>query len=192
MSNGRIKKSVKHLVFLVLVGFLIPVACGKTPLTAPQADGTTDEIYIIGIRSKAAFGLQGGPKIKTNIGPEGGTVEIPGFIRLVIPEGAVAEDEEIEINIKKPNKFEWDLKPHGYQFAVPVELTIFLENADIMDLEEKGNNAGWEFDGDITGIDIYWEVVQNGWMPQGAWYDETENSFRVDLDHFSRYALAVE
>jgi hypothetical protein len=172
------------LIFLVL--FFLPASCGNVPPTSPEPGSQRSEIDIVGINVPGGLTLQGSLKAKEKIGPEGGTVEIPGFLRVVIPAGAMDKEKDIKIEIPHLEKFEWKLDPK-YEFNVPVELTVFLANADL----DTVDGQGWPVTIDPDSLEVYWKNTCD-WIPQGAVYNESENALEVALPHFSRYALAVD
>jgi len=183
MKNFSLITAEKILTVFTILAIFLLTSCGKMPSTAPDMSSSTGDINIVGLNGGQDLTLQGGLKAQEKIGPDGGTVEIPGYVRIVIPAGAMAKKKKVKITIPHPDEFSWELEPHGYEFAVPVQLTVFTENAD----SESADDDGWS----DSGMDIYWEA-SSGWIPQNAAYDEDESAFEVDLEHFSRYALATD
>jgi hypothetical protein len=193
MSNDRVSRILRCASLILVVGLLIPISCGQAPPLAPEEGAPRSDINIVGISVPGDVSLQGGkPKVKVEIGPEGGTIEIPGFIRVDVPAGAVDKKENFEIKIKKLDKYEWELKPHKEEFNVPVTLTVFLANA-VIEYDEDGDPLGWEIEDGISpdDLEVYWKNTCY-WWPQGAVYDSAQNAMVVELEHFSRYALATE
>ncbi len=193
MSNGRLPKTLRGATLFLLAGLLVTFSCGQVPSLAPEECAPRAEIDIVDLNVPSDLQLQGQLWVTEEIGPAGGTIGIEGFLTIDVPPGAVSDDTEFSIQISNPLTFEWVLTPHAKQFANPVTLTVHLTNADLDLGDIGGKSEGWEIGPGISpdSLEVYW---RNGsvWIPQGAVYDADQHAMVVELDHFSRYALATE
>jgi hypothetical protein len=109
------------------------------------------------------------------IGPEGGTLHI-GEHALVIPRGALTEEQLIVGEAQTSSLVGVQFEPEGLQFQQPAKLTLSYKNCDVP-----------------AGLDLL--VAYLGWgnrileLPES--HDDRSSSEVIgDIWHFSRYAVA--
>lgn len=131
--------------------------------------------------------------MSATIGPAGGTIQSStGSVKLVFPPGAVASPTEFTIaqvvtppaaptnQVRSGRMF--DITPHGYSFAVPVQLTIRLKIP-------KGATLAKNYPVDTTVMGYFnttsgqWEKVNNN----AATIDPDAGTITVPLTHLSSY-----
>jgi hypothetical protein len=109
------------------------------------------------------------------IGPDGGTLHI-GEHQLVIPKGALTQEELIVAEAATSSLVDVDFYPEGLQFAKSAKLTLSYKECMVpLDLELRLAYVGW-------GLRIL-ELPPS---------EDLKGSSEVtgDIDHFSRYAVA--
>ncbi len=102
--------------------------------------------------------------------------------QLTIPKKALPENQIVVVRIELPlpGVVMLSLKPHGLTFAHghPATLSFSYEDADLGDIRPRD-------------LAIYREIGSGeGWECLGGKVNPGEKTVTVDLEHFSRYALA--
>lgn len=111
---------------------------------------------------------------------QGGTIRLPGGSYLEIPEGAVRERTLIgmiatrETILGRSDSKAFTFTPHGTVFNIPIRLVLNWN-------EFAGEPVELLYFNEFTGE---WEI-----SAQGVW-DESARTVTLELNHFSRYALA--
>ncbi|MFQ6103224.1 MAG: hypothetical protein ACE5OP_02910 [Candidatus Glassbacteria bacterium] len=176
MSDGRLPKVFPFVITLCIIALLFPTSCGKAPPMAPQAFSPQSQIDIVGLNLPEGLSLQSGLSVTKLIKSKGGKVEIPGFLKLDFPKNALSQETYITITIPETDEFIWELEPDGTVFNKEIKLTVYLEYAEDVDSED---------------IDIFWDD-DGSWIGLNATYDKKHDAYKINLGHFSRYALATE
>lgn len=193
----KIRREISQLAMVPLAALLI-WACAEggdpnAPAISPaDQDGTfsrvgagepvlADSILIrICERDEGEIG-----RSKARIGPAGGTLERDDH-QLIIPAGALNQQERITFTIPRTRYLECVLEPHGLEFNVPVSLILSYDEAcgDDDDLDESSLTMA------------YFNPETEIWEPIPTSVDTILNIATGSLedivgftDHFSRYGL---
>jgi hypothetical protein len=174
------KLRVRAALSAIAAGILITVGgCTDSHPLDDSAAGYADRFQRVELRGGAeSASLANAAPVRAEkvIGPEGGTLQIPGGHSLTFPAGAVAKPTTIRARVDM-QYVEVDLDPHGIQFPAGREPVLRLSyaeaNADsfrsltIAYLDEAGRYLE-----DMRGVNDSVAEVVNARLP-----------------HFSRYAL---
>ncbi len=173
---------------VVVAVVLLVAACGggegggETSADTPT-DSTNDRVGGADIEDTGGTDSGGDTVIEaTIVGPEGGTVDLPGGGTLVIPEGALAEDVEITVAAIEDPESElfmvvgpfYEFGPEGLVFSMPATVTVPYDPGAVPPdgavVLAWSSGGGWEF---LTAM------VEEGEM------------ISAQLDHFSEGGAAV-
>lgn len=109
------------------------------------------------------------------IGPDGGTLQV-GEHRLVIPRGALAQEELIVAEAPTNSLVELEFSPEGLVFDRPAELTLSYRRCEVP-----------------PGLDLLLAYIGLGnrvlELPP-SWNEMVNREVRGEIGHFSRYAVA--
>jgi hypothetical protein len=121
------------------------------------------------------------------VGPAGGTVELDGEARLVIPAGALADtvDFSIEENdspaAPPANKQfvtgAYSVEPSGTTFTTPATITLEYDEGDLAG-EDESSIVMYTDDG-------------RGWQPLTTIVNEPDNEASAEIDHLSDFVATV-
>lgn len=109
------------------------------------------------------------------IGPDGGTLHI-GEHQLVIPRGALTEEQLIVAEATTSSLVDVEFSPEGLQFQRPAQLTVSYKNCDVP-----------------AGVDlrlVYLGVGNRVLEWPSSDDDRTTSEVTGEIHHFSRYAVA--
>jgi hypothetical protein len=109
------------------------------------------------------------------IGPDGGTLHI-GEHQLVIPKGALTQEELIVADAPTSSLVDVEFYPEGLQFAKPAKLTLSYKDCQV------------PFDVDLRLAYVGWGLRILELPPSEDIKDMSEVT--GDIDHFSRYVVA--
>lgn len=158
-------------------GILITIGgCSEAPTTASDAVSAPQyqRVELEQGAQGGAYSLFGGDiKAEKVIGPEGGTLEIPGGHLLSFPAGALAEPTTIKAKMD-PRYVGVDLDPHGIQFPAGHEPTLTLSYRGA-NLFGKSLSVGY--------FSESWQLLEI--LPAENNYGS--RTLSAQLRHFSRY-----
>ena len=127
----------------------------------------------------AVFAIPNGPsKIHQGAGwidQNGGTVNVTGSTKVIIPAGALDENTYITVTVEiyeAEEKIHYIFGPHGTVFNVPVEITM-----------------PWNYLRNYSGSLELWYLEDNGdvTLVGDAVPDENGKKYTLYVDHFSEY-----
>jgi len=123
-----------------------------------------------------------------SIGPAGGTIELDGEARLVIPAGALAatvgfslEENDSPAAPPASKQFATDaysIEPSGTAFTIPATVTLEYDEGDLAGEDENS-------------IIIYTDDGR-GWEPLTSTVNESNNEVSAEIDHLSDFVAAVD
>jgi hypothetical protein len=176
MAKLRMRAALSALA----AGILITVGgCSESHPTVNSAVDFANRFHRIELRGGAeSSSIANAAPIRAEkvIGPEGGTLEIPGGHSLTFPSGAVSKPTTIRARVDM-QYVEVDLDPHGIQFPAGREPTLKLSYAGASTAGFRSltiayfDEAGRYLE-DMRGVD-----------------SSTTQAVNARLPHFSRYAL---
>ncbi len=102
-----------------------------------------------------------------------------GYCKLKFKPGDLPQDVTVKLqwNLNQGN-FEVDFKPEGLVFTHPVSLEMFYNVAELANIDEGKLKL------------FYYNEDEKIWQLVGGTADIARKIFKVDIHHFSRYALA--
>ncbi len=156
-------KGLKGIIPVVLISLII------SAVGVVQADESVPAYYEMFVKQICTPDMQ--YKLK-----------LPKVATLKIPEGALSEETEISMEFQfyahyADPELVVIFGPHGTQFNVPVTLKIKTKMLEF----NPGDTIGiFYYDED----DDIWEFIDSFDVVEG------QNSYRIDLDHFSIYAFS--
>lgn len=192
--------------FTAALGTLIALACAdyatapssslQPPATTVAYRGLDKGAKVHAVRWSSSDGSKRSQLTTSGtIGPNGGTLSIPGAnFTIVFPKGALARETAITITSNGNGYVGYDMLPHGLHFAVPVIATQGLTG--IEDVSDAVFCAylppGEEIAADGSAIATEVEKSTTKYKVRSAG-DRAEAALQIwTLNHFSRYILASD
>lgn len=172
------KLRMRAALSAIAAGILITVGgCSESHPTTDSAADFADRFQRVELRG-AGSSLANGDAVRAEkvIGPEGGTLEIPGGHSLTFPAGALAKPTTIKARVDM-QYVEVDLDPHGIQFPAGREPTLKLSYA-------AASTAGFS---SLTVA--YLDAAGRYLEDMHGLNDPQAQAVNARLPHFSRYAL---
>lgn len=188
-----LRQTLYGMGLVVVLTLLVMVGC--SPLTSPLSPQTTtgtpriiqpDQFVPLAVTHPVRPGIATKPVSASKRVPAatGGSVFIVGGefyeYSLIVPPGALPEDEDMSISVPDDGSAMASLGPHGTRFNTPVTFRISAKVPDTKyGLLKKTLDIYWY--NPATGV---WEAQDATITKQGSIVTAT-----VQLNHFSQYAL---
>ncbi|MFL5618526.1 MAG: hypothetical protein ACJ79A_09060 [Gemmatimonadaceae bacterium] len=190
------KPTLRRLATLAL-GALTLASCGgehptlpqlqQSPPEAPASDllgGLTSLLGVNGLQRTTA--LPAPITVTKSIGPDGGTLAIPGAgVTVTVPRGALATTTTITMTARAGTLVAYDFAPHGITFAKPLVFTQQL----------RGTNATL-LTAPLLGLAYYADaslLTQTGGLVSqllGGTVNTLSWTFTGPIPHFSGYMVS--
>lgn len=170
-----------RVVLSFAAGILITIGgCAEHPSTVTPESEQLQQVRLSASGASALFSKGGSDEVSQVIGPEGGTLSIPGGHSITFPAGALSEPTEIKA---KPDEvfIEVEFGPHGTQFPAGYEPLLTLSYANAVNVTDPGSLviAYKEKEGALVTEVLATQV------------DLGAKTVSAEIQHFSRYAMGA-
>jgi hypothetical protein len=159
--------------FLLAIAIQLISSCRKSPVTPAHENHPT---------AFTGTGLPTGASISKTIGASGGTIaSADGKVRLVVPAGALDQDQALSIQpieSKVPlgiDKAAYRFEPHGLHFKKPCQLFMSFTDNDITGLAPE-----------LSGLAV--QQADGSWKAENSiTVDKANHTLSGNITHFSDY-----
>lgn len=160
-------------------GILITIGgCAEqspTITSGPEAGTLYQLLEVRSLPADPSYSSSTTPRVEQVIGPEGGTLSIPGGHSIAFPAGALSAPTRIRAKVDS-RYIQVDLEPHGIQFPAGYEPELKLSYAAAQSVPSRLT---------VIYLDDAGRVLED----MSGTNDATNKLVSARLPHFSRYAL---
>jgi hypothetical protein len=190
--------------FLLLSAILAAAACGDRELTSPPpAVGSTAQFATAPNQSKTVAavqilkrtkGLKTTATASAVIGPDGGSLSIPGAgVEVVFAHGAVAKATRITVTAGKGKDVAYEFQPHGLTFSAPVVVRQDLKNTTaesdpLLAASLQGSYFEGTLEANLIGTHGVYSHIKEG---RKAKLNGAATTLEFTIEHFSGYMLST-